>query len=200
VASCLPPGVSLPTEIATAPAPVPKGNAKLAVALSQPIADHFQKNVFWGGLTYNAHPFCLEVADAVLELIGEGMVKTPPPEPVMRESGRARAPSPVGSRASQPRFSIVGCKDSRGRLAPYNRQSSGDGSSTGRCSMSTCSSAGGTTSHQSAAVHHRTRAGGPSRSDRALLVDRNLEVRRNNNRSPYRPRSINVSTPPDSSY
>ena len=33
-------------------------------------------NVFWGGLTYNAHAFCLAVAEAVLEvMIGEGMVE-----------------------------------------------------------------------------------------------------------------------------
>ncbi len=46
-----------------------------AMGVSDPIADHFHKNVFWGGLTYNAHPFCLEVADAVLQtLIDEDMV------------------------------------------------------------------------------------------------------------------------------
>ncbi len=42
-----------------------------AMAVSRRIADHFEANVFWGGLTYNAHPFCLEVADAVLDVMEE---------------------------------------------------------------------------------------------------------------------------------
>lgn len=41
------------------------------MAVRQPIADHFQDNVFWGGLTYNAHPFCLETAMAVLDVMDE---------------------------------------------------------------------------------------------------------------------------------
>ena len=40
-----------------------------AMAVSDRIAAHFQDNVFWGGLTYNAHPFCLEVAMAVLDVM-----------------------------------------------------------------------------------------------------------------------------------
>ncbi len=57
-----------------------------AVASPKRIADHFQKNVFWGGLTYNSHPFCLEVADAVLDvLLDEGLVENAARlEPVMR--------------------------------------------------------------------------------------------------------------------
>lgn len=42
-----------------------------AMAVSDRIAAHFQDNVFWGGLTYNAHPFCLEVAMAVLDVMEE---------------------------------------------------------------------------------------------------------------------------------
>ena len=46
------------------------------MALSDRIANHFRENVFWGGLTYNAHPFCLAVAEAVLEvLVDEKMVE-----------------------------------------------------------------------------------------------------------------------------
>ncbi len=41
------------------------------MAVSDAIARHFQDNVFWGGLTYNAHPFCLEVAMAVLDVMEE---------------------------------------------------------------------------------------------------------------------------------
>ncbi len=47
-----------------------------AMAVRRHIADHFDHNVFWGGLTYNAHPFCLEVAMAVLDVMEEeGLVE-----------------------------------------------------------------------------------------------------------------------------
>ncbi len=46
-----------------------------AVGLSQPIADYFQDNVFWGGLTYNSHPMGLATAEAVLTVMREeGMI------------------------------------------------------------------------------------------------------------------------------
>jgi taurine--2-oxoglutarate transaminase len=97
-----------------------------AVALSQPIADHFQKNVFWGGLTYNAHPFCLEVADAVLDvLLEEGLVENAARlEPVMRgemERLAARHPS-VAAHRNIGLFGIVELrKDSKGTpIAGYN--------------------------------------------------------------------------------
>jgi taurine---2-oxoglutarate transaminase len=39
------------------------------------IADHLREHVFWGGLTYNAHPFACAVALAAIDvLIDEGMV------------------------------------------------------------------------------------------------------------------------------
>lgn len=40
-----------------------------AVAMRRRIADHFQKNVFYGGLTYNAHPLCLAAAEACLGIM-----------------------------------------------------------------------------------------------------------------------------------
>lgn len=47
-----------------------------AMAVSDAIADHFQDHVFWGGLTYGAHPFCLEVAIAAVDvLIEEGLTE-----------------------------------------------------------------------------------------------------------------------------
>ncbi len=47
-----------------------------AVGLSDRIADHFRKNVFWGGLTYNSHPVGLATAEAVLHvMIDEGMIE-----------------------------------------------------------------------------------------------------------------------------
>jgi taurine--2-oxoglutarate transaminase len=39
------------------------------MAVSDPIAAHFKDNVFWGGLTYNAHPVCLASALAVIEVL-----------------------------------------------------------------------------------------------------------------------------------
>lgn len=46
-----------------------------AVGVSDRIADHFRKNVYSGGLTYNSHPLCLATALAVLDvLVEEDMV------------------------------------------------------------------------------------------------------------------------------
>jgi taurine--2-oxoglutarate transaminase len=47
-----------------------------AMGVSDAIAEHFRKNVFWGGLTYNSHPFALATAEAVLGvLVEEGLVE-----------------------------------------------------------------------------------------------------------------------------
>ena len=96
------------------------------MAVSTPIAEYFKQNVFYGGLTYNAHPFCLAVAEAVLEvMIGEGMVENAARlEPVMRaemENLARRHPSVLTHR-NIGLFGIVELrKDSRGTpLAPYN--------------------------------------------------------------------------------
>ena len=46
------------------------------VAMRDPIAKHFDTNVFWGGLTYNSHPLSLNVALAVIEVFEEeGLVE-----------------------------------------------------------------------------------------------------------------------------
>ncbi|MFZ4723452.1 MAG: aminotransferase class III-fold pyridoxal phosphate-dependent enzyme [Phycisphaerales bacterium] len=46
------------------------------MAVSDRIANHFRENVFWGGLTYNAHPLCLASALAAVNvLVEEGMVE-----------------------------------------------------------------------------------------------------------------------------
>ena len=39
------------------------------VAMSDEIAAHFENKVFYGGLTYNAHPMCLAAAKATLEVL-----------------------------------------------------------------------------------------------------------------------------------
>jgi taurine---2-oxoglutarate transaminase len=97
-----------------------------AVGLSDRIAAHFQKNVFWGGLTYNAHPFALETADAVLDvMIDEGLVERAAAlEPVMRghmERLAARHPSVLTHR-NVGLFGIMELrKNSRNEpLAPFN--------------------------------------------------------------------------------
>lgn len=42
-----------------------------AVALNQKVADYFEKNVFYGGLTYSAHPMCLAAAVANMRVLKE---------------------------------------------------------------------------------------------------------------------------------
>jgi taurine---2-oxoglutarate transaminase len=47
-----------------------------AVGLRDPIAGHFRKNVFWGGLTYNSHPLGLAAAEAAIGVLrDEGLVE-----------------------------------------------------------------------------------------------------------------------------
>lgn len=42
-----------------------------AMGVSDPIAEHFKKNVFWGGLTYNSHPVALATAEAAIQVLLE---------------------------------------------------------------------------------------------------------------------------------
>jgi taurine--2-oxoglutarate transaminase len=47
-----------------------------AVGMTARIHEHFQQNVFWGGLTYNSHPVGLATAEAVIRvMLDEGMVE-----------------------------------------------------------------------------------------------------------------------------
>jgi taurine--2-oxoglutarate transaminase len=47
-----------------------------AMGVRRKIAEHFRDNVFWGGLTYNAHPFACAIALAAVDvLVDEGMVE-----------------------------------------------------------------------------------------------------------------------------
>lgn len=96
-----------------------------AMGVSDRIAAHFRKNTFWGGLTYNAHPFALSTADAVIDvLIEENMVDNAASlQPVMRsemERLKARHKSVKGGRAIG-LFGMVDLqKDDKGTpLAPY---------------------------------------------------------------------------------
>lgn len=42
-----------------------------AMGVSDPIAEHFKTNVFWGGLTYNSHPLALRTAEAAIDVMLE---------------------------------------------------------------------------------------------------------------------------------
>ena len=42
-----------------------------AMGVCDAIAEHFRKNVFWGGLTYNSHPLGLATAEAVIQVMLE---------------------------------------------------------------------------------------------------------------------------------
>ena len=57
-----------------------------AMGVSDAIAAHFRKSVFWGGLTYNSHPVALAAAEAAIRvLLDEGMVENAARlDPVMR--------------------------------------------------------------------------------------------------------------------
>jgi taurine--2-oxoglutarate transaminase len=96
-----------------------------AMGVRDKIADHFKDNVFWGGLTYNAHPFCLTVAEAVLDvMLGEGMIDNAAKmQNVMlaeMEQLKAKHPSVRDYRAIGVFGTIELQKDTRGtRMAPY---------------------------------------------------------------------------------
>jgi taurine--2-oxoglutarate transaminase len=97
-----------------------------AMGVSDPIAAHFKKNVFWGGLTYNSHALALSAGEAAVKvLIDEGMIENAAAmQHVMRaEMDRliAKHPSAKEGRA----LGLFGMmdvqKNSQGDLiAPYN--------------------------------------------------------------------------------
>ncbi len=97
-----------------------------AVAMRDGIARHFDENVFWGGLTYNAHPFACNVAIAAIEvLLEEGLVENAARlGPVMHDhmaALAARHPS-VKAHRNIGLFGMVDLqRDAAGTpMAPYN--------------------------------------------------------------------------------
>ncbi len=97
-----------------------------AVAMKDEIARHFDGNVFYGGLTYNAHPFACSVAIAAIDaLIDDGMVENAARlDAVMREEMeglKARHVS-VKEHRNIGLFGMVDLqKDAQGTpMAPYN--------------------------------------------------------------------------------
>lgn len=97
-----------------------------AMGVSDKIAAHFQDNVFWGGLTYNAHALALATAEAVIDvLIDEGMVENAVKMgAVMRsEMDRLQAKHPSVREGRQiGLFGMIDVqKNSKGEsIAPYN--------------------------------------------------------------------------------
>ncbi len=97
-----------------------------AVGIRDPIARHFDDNVFWGGLTYNSHPLSLATALAVLDVLEEdGLVENAARlESVMRSEMdrlQAKHPSMKTGRCIGLFGMIDVQKNSAGDLiAPYN--------------------------------------------------------------------------------
>ena len=86
------------------------------------IAEHFRENVFWGGLTYNAHAFACSVALAAVDvLVDENAARL---EPVMRaemDRLQAKHPSVRGGRCIGLFGMIDIQKDAEGTsIAPYD--------------------------------------------------------------------------------
>ncbi len=96
-----------------------------AMGVSDAIAEHFRENVFWGGLTYNAHPFACAVALATLDVMtDEGMVDNAARMGVVmrEEMDRLTAAHPsVGEGRCIGLFGMLEIhRDAEGnRLAPY---------------------------------------------------------------------------------
>lgn len=97
-----------------------------AVGMTAKIHDHFQKNVYWGGLTYNSHPVGLATAEAVIRvMMEEGMVENAAKlETVMRsEMDRLQKKHPsFGEGRCIGLFGMIDIrKNSKNEpLAPYN--------------------------------------------------------------------------------
>ena len=97
-----------------------------AMGMRDKIADHFRKNVFWGGLTYNSHPVGLATAEAVLHvMLDEDMIENAARMgKVMREHmDRLQAKHPSIAEGRQ--IGLFGMMDVRKNsknepLAPYN--------------------------------------------------------------------------------
>ena len=96
------------------------------MAVSDPIAQHFKSNVFWGGLTYNAHCLGLATAEAVIDVMqAENLVENSAKMgQVMRahmERMKAKHPS-VRSYRQIGLFGMIDLqRDQQGtRMAPYN--------------------------------------------------------------------------------
>jgi taurine--2-oxoglutarate transaminase len=101
-----------------------------AVGMQRAIADHFQKNVFYGGLTYNSHPLACAAALATISVYEEDNLieNARRMGTIMRgqlEDLEKRHPS-VGATRSIGLFGIVELirnRETREPLAPFNSAS-----------------------------------------------------------------------------
>jgi len=97
-----------------------------AVGVTAPIHEHFQKNVFWGGLTYNSHPVGLATAEAVLHvMLDEGMIDNAAKMQTLMRSEMDRLQAKHPSIAEGRCIGLFGMMDVRRNsknepLAPYN--------------------------------------------------------------------------------
>jgi len=98
-----------------------------AVAISPTIAEHFEDNVFFGGLTYNSHPLSCAAALAAIDVLEQDDLvgNAARLEPAMRrhhEELAAKHPS-VGLHRNVGLFGILELVKDRGTmepLSPYN--------------------------------------------------------------------------------
>lgn len=97
-----------------------------AVGLSKPIHEHFQKNVYPGGLTYNSHPVGLATAEAVLRVtVDEKLVENAAQLGAVMRSEMDRLTKKHKSVKEARNLGLFGMfdiqKNSKGELmAPYN--------------------------------------------------------------------------------
>jgi taurine--2-oxoglutarate transaminase len=97
-----------------------------AVGMTARIHEHFQKNVFWGGLTYNSHPVGLATAEAVIRvMLDEGMIENAARLQQVMRSEMDRLQKKHVSVADGRCIGLFGMmdirKNSKGELiAPYN--------------------------------------------------------------------------------
>ncbi len=101
-----------------------------AVGLRRSVAEHFQKNVFYGGLTYNSHPLGCAAALATIEVYEEDNLiqRARTMGAVMREhlDTLARRHPSVGAARSIGLFGMVELirnRETREPLAPFNGSS-----------------------------------------------------------------------------
>jgi taurine--2-oxoglutarate transaminase len=98
-----------------------------AVGIRRPVADHFQKNVFFGGLTYNSHPLACAAALATIAVYEEdhllenarrmGGVMRGLMEEMQRKHPSVGAVRNIGLFGI---FELVRNRDTREPMAPFN--------------------------------------------------------------------------------
>jgi taurine--2-oxoglutarate transaminase len=101
-----------------------------AVGLRRSVADHFQKNVFYGGLTYNSHPLACAAALATISVYEEdnllenarrmGVVMRGLMEEMQRKHPSVGATRNIGLFGI---FELVRNRETREPLAPFNSTS-----------------------------------------------------------------------------